>query len=89
MKRKSRRIFGLTLALSLFVFLTVAGCVAVDAEGRRLSFGDDQPPFQVERSPEGEARLEVKLFGVEETFPFTMGDKILTTVREFFCLPSL
>lgn len=88
MKRRSRRIFGLALGLSLFVFLTAAGCVAVDVEGRKMSFGDDQPPFQVERLADGQARLEVKLFGVEESLPFTQGDRILTLVREFFCLPS-
>lgn len=89
MKRRSRRAFGLALGLSLFVFLAVGGCVVVDVQGRALSFGDHQPPFQVVHTDDGQAQLEVKLFGVEKELPFTQGDKLLRMVGEFFCLPSV
>lgn len=87
MNQKKYRPFALALGLSLFVFLTVAGCVVVDAQGRRLSFGDTQPPFQVEHLPGDRAQLEVKLFGAETSFDFTQADRILDIVRDFFCLP--
>lgn len=88
MKGKNRKVFALSLGLSLFVFLTVAGCVEVDAQGRRLSFGDTQPPFLVEHLPGDKARLDVKVFGMETSFDVTQADRAFQIVREFFCLPS-
>ena len=88
MKRKNKRVFALSLGLSLFVFLTLAGCVVVDTQGRRLSFGDDQPPFQVEHLPNDQARLDVKLFGTDTSSDFTQADRVLNMVRDFFCLPQ-
>lgn len=87
MNQKKYRPFAFALALSLFVFLTLAGCVVVDTQGRKLSFGDDQPPFQVERLPGDRAQLEIKLFGTETSLDFTQADHILDIVRDFFCLP--
>lgn len=88
MKRKKRRIFAFTLGLSLFVLITLAGCVIVDYQGRRLSFGEDQPPFQVERLPGNRSCLEVDLFGVEAKVDFTQAGRILDLLRDFFCLPG-
>ena len=88
MKHKRSRVFGLSLGISLFVFLTVAGCIVVDAQGRRLSFGDDQPPFYVEHLPDGQARMEVELFGMATSFDVTQADRAFNMVREFFCLPG-
>ena len=87
MKRMKSRIFAFTLGLSLFVLITLAGCVIVDYQGRRLSFGEDQPPFQVERLPGNRSRLEVDLFGVEAKVDFTQAGRILDLLRDFFCLP--
>lgn len=60
----------------------------MDYQGRRLSFGEDQLPFQVERLPGNRSRLEVDLFGVEAKVDFTQAGRILDLLRDFFCLPG-
>lgn len=88
MKGKKRRIFALSLGFSLWVLLTVAGCVIVDYRGRRMSFGENTPPVQVERQPDGSAQLDVDLLGVEAQMDFTGPARALELLREFFCLPG-
>ncbi len=87
MKGKGRRIFAISLGFSLAVLLTVAGCVIVDYQGRRMSFGEENPPFHVERRADGRARLEVDVMGIEADFDFTGPAQALDLLREFFCLP--
>ena len=86
MKRKRHR-FGLSFGLSLFALLTAAGCVVVDYQGRKLSFGDDRPPLEVEELPGGRAQLAVRLFGVDTQVDFTQGDKVVDLLLDFLCLP--
>ena len=45
MKHTKRRAFFLALGISLFLFITAVGFVVVDYQGRRLSFGESQPPL--------------------------------------------
>ena len=87
MKRKKRRIFAFTLGLSLFVLITLAGCVIVDYQGRRLSFGEDQPPFQVEQLSNGKACLRVKLFGLDAAWDVTSASRAWDAVCDFCCIP--
>ncbi|MGI6255120.1 MAG: hypothetical protein ACOYJZ_05760 [Acutalibacter sp.] len=87
MKDKRRRIFNLSLGFSLWVLLTVAGCVIVDYQGRRMSFGEENPPLEVERQPGGKAQLEVDVLGVEAQVDFTGPARALDLLRDFFCLP--
>ena len=87
MKHSRKHTFALSLALSLFVFLTLAGCVIVDAQGRRLSFGDKQPPFQVEQLPNGKACLRVKLFGLDAAWDVTSASRAWDAVCDFCCIP--
>ena len=86
MKRK-RTWFGRSFGLSLFALLTAAGCVVVDYQGRKLSFGDDRPPLEVEELPGGRAQLAVRLFGVDTQVDFTQGDKVVDLLLDFLCLP--
>lgn len=87
MKGKRRRIFAMSLGFSLAVLLTVAGCVIVDCQGRRMSFGEEDPPLHVERRADGSAQLEVQVLGVEAQLDFTGPAQALELLREFFCLP--
>ena len=87
MKHSRKHTFALSLALSLFVFLTLAGCAIVDAQGRRLSFGDEQPPFQVEQLPNGKARLRVKLFGLDAAWDVTSASRAWEAICDFCCIP--
>lgn len=87
MKHSRKHTFALSLALSLFVFLTLAGCAIVDAQGRRLSFGDEQPPFQVEQLSNGKACLRVKLFGLDAAWDVTSANRAWDAICDFCCIP--
>ena len=88
MKGKRRRIFVISLGFSLTVLLTVVGCVIVDYQGRRMSFGEDDPPFHIESQSDGRAQLEVHVLGVETELDFTGPAQVLNLLRDFFCLPQ-
>lgn len=87
MKRKNRRAFWFTLGVSLFVFLTAAGFLTVDYQGRKMSFGDSTPPLHVDKSADGRAELEIKAFGVEKTWDITKIDEIFDFLCDFGCIP--
>ena len=81
------RLFWFSLGISLFVLLVGAGFVLVDYQGRRLTFGDGQPPIQVEHLEEGQALLEVKLLGVEGSWDITPLDRFFDFFCDFCCIP--
>ena len=87
MKHSRKHTFALSLALSLFVFLTLAGCAIVDAQGRCLSFGDEQPPFQVEQLSNGKTCLRVKMFGLDAAWDVTSASRAWDAVCDFCCIP--
>lgn len=84
--KKDRRPFWFGLGLGLFVFMTGAGLLAVDYQGRKLSFGDATPLVRVDRQP-SRTQLTVKAFGQEKTWDVTRADQALEFLGEFFCLP--
>ncbi|MFR8126338.1 MAG: hypothetical protein ACLU8J_05335 [Acutalibacter sp.] len=73
MKHTKRRAFFLALGISLFLFITAVGFVVVDYQGRRLSFGESQPPLWLRRLPGGRYTLEVDLLGVEASLDLRPG----------------
>lgn len=84
--KKDWRAFGFGLGIGLFVFLTAAGLLVVDYQGRKMSFGDDTPLARVEEH-DGRARLTVKAFGQEESWDVTELEEIWDMVRDFGCIP--
>lgn len=91
MKQKSeksgRQVFWFSLGISLFLFLTAAGLVAVDCQGRRLSFGDDTPPFQTVGIGNGRTALEIRLLGAETRVDVTGIHDFLNFLLDFGCIP--
>lgn len=84
--KKDRRPFWLGFGIGLFVFLTGAGLLAVDYQGRKLSFGDSAPLAKVDRfGPRTE--LTVKAFGREKSWDISGLDKVWEFVCEFGCIP--
>ena len=59
----------------------------MDAQGRRLSFGDEQPPFQVEQLSNGKTCLRVKLFGLDAAWDVTSASRAWDAVCDFCCIP--
>lgn len=82
------RAFGLGLGIGLFVFLTGFGLLAVDYQGRKMSFGDSTPVARVERKDD-RAALTVKAFGQEKTWDITRLDQAWQFFLEFTCLDNV
>lgn len=87
MKKKNRQTFLFSLGISLFLFLTAAGIVTVDYQGRRLSFGDDALPFQTVDLPGDRTALEIRLLGWEGSADVTQLRKIWDLFLDFSCIP--
>ena len=87
MKHTKRRAFFLALGISLFLFITAVGFVVVDYQGRRLSFGESQPPLWLRRLPGGRYTLEVDLLGVEASLDATGLGRARDFLLDFLCLP--
>lgn len=83
--RPERRTFWFSLAVALFVFITAAGLITVDYQGRKLSFGDTAPPFALDR--QGTPTLHVKTMGVDTTLDATGLERLLDFFCDFACLP--
>ncbi len=84
--KRDWRAFGFGLGLGLFVFITGGGLLAVDYQGRKMSFGDDTPVAQVVER-DGRARLTVKAFGREQSWDVTELDEAWDLIRDFGCIP--
>ena len=87
MERKNRQPFLFSLGFSLFLLLTAAGLLAVDYQGRRLSFGDDDLPFQTTAMPNGGTALQIKVLGAEEQLDITPLKKFFDFLLDFSCIP--
>ncbi len=90
MKTKNKsawRVFFFSFCWALCFLILTLGMIAVDYQGRKLSFGDDTPPFRVLRQENGESVLEIKLFGGEKQMNFTFFDKIWSFICDFGCIP--
>lgn len=87
MKKKSRQPFLYSLGISLFLLLTVAGLLTVDYQGRRLSFGDNDLPFEKQDMPGGKTELQIKLLGLEKRVNITEIDKFCNFLLDFSCIP--
>lgn len=90
MKRKDKtsgRLFWCSLGMSLSLLLAVGGIVVVDYQGRRLSFGDDTPPFRVADKPGNRVELEMDLLGVEKAWDVTGIDEFWKFLCDFGCIP--
>ncbi len=84
--KRDWRAFGFGLGLGLFVFITGGGLLAVDYQGRKMSFGDDTPVAQVVER-DGRARLTVKAFGREQSWDVTELEEAWDLIRDFTCIP--
>lgn len=85
-RRKERRAFWFGLGIGLFVFITAAGLLVVDYQGRKLSFGDNTPPISLDRQSDP-PRLRVKAFGVEESWDASKIKEAMDFLCDFGCLP--
>lgn len=84
--KRDWRPFWLGLGLGMFVFITSAGLLAVDYQGRKLSFGDSTPLAKVDRLG-SRTELTVKAFGREACWDVTGLDEVWRFICDFSCIP--
>ncbi len=87
MGKRNNHAFWLGFGVTLSLLVAGTGLLAVDYQGRRLSFGDAAPPLAVDRLPDGTTQLTVKAFGVEEEVDITAVDQAVNFLWDFACLP--
>ncbi len=85
--RFSVRPFVISFLLTLLAALLILGILAVDTEGRRLSFNDDSPAFEIVYGMNDSARLRVNAFSWGREFAFTWPVRVWHFVADFFCIP--
>lgn len=85
--RAERRVFLCSLGVTLCILILVIGLVAVDYQGRRLSFGDTAPPLEKAMSPDGGTRLVMRAFGFQGSLDITWLEKIWNFFLDFSCIP--
>ena len=84
--RQEWRSFWLGFGIGMFVLITGLGLLKVDYEGRKLSFGDDTPVAEVERTAYS-TELKVKAFGRKGTWDVTGLDRAWEFICDFGCIP--
>ncbi len=87
LKRASTQTFLFSLGISLFLLITAAGIVTVDAQGRRLTFGDDIPPLRTVSETSDKTVLEIRLLGHEGQVDVTKAEEIWKFLLDFCCIP--
>ena len=71
-------------ALALLLFI---GLLAVDAEGRRLSFNDTSPAVEIVYNADGTADLQINAFSLDRRVRATGLVKTWHFIADFFCIP--
>lgn len=84
--KEPKKSFLMAFTITLCVLILTAGMIAVDYQGRKLSFGDDTPPFSVHRE-EDRTELAIRLFGVNQELDITKIDEFWRFLCDFGCLP--
>ena len=82
-----KKIFWLSLGITLAVVILVLGIFTVDYQGRRISLGDSTPPLFLYAKEDGGTGLEVKLLGMDKHFDVTELKELWELAWDFFCLP--
>lgn len=81
------RSFMVSFVSTVLVLLLFIGMLAVDAEGRRLSFNDTSPAVEVVYNADGTARMQINAFSIDRSVNVTGLVKAWHFVADFFCIP--
>ena len=81
------RPFFLSFFSTILVLVLVCSLLLVDARGRKLSFNDDSPPFEVVYHADETAQLQVNAFSADRRIGFTLPVKLWHFVADFLCIP--
>lgn len=83
----SSRAFWSSFLATLLVIVLLFGILYVDAEGRRLSFNDTAPPFEMLYHADETAELQINAFSLDKRIDVSGAVRIWHFIADFFCIP--
>lgn len=83
----SSRTFWVAFFSALIVIVLVLGILFVDAEGRKLSFNDTAPPFEMIYRADRTAELQINAFSLDRRVDVTAAVRVWHFIADFFCIP--
>lgn len=81
------RAFILSFVCTALALLLLIGILAVDAEGRRLSFNDTSPAVEIVYNADGTADMQINAFSLDRRVRVTGLVKTWHFIADFFCIP--
>ena len=81
------RAFLISFFTTLTVILLLIGLLTVDAKGRKLSFNDTSPAFEMVYSADETAVLQINAFSLKRQVDVTGAVKVWHFIADFFCIP--
>lgn len=87
-KQSNRRAFFIPFLSTICVLGIALGMMAVDYNGRKLSFADDTPPLSVSQEADGSKYLQVYGFGIQEEVNVTVLADVWKKICDFCCIPN-
>ncbi len=81
------RPFLISFLCTALVLTFLIGMLAVDAEGRRLSFNDTSPAVEIVYNTDGTADMQINAFQIDRRINVTGIVKAWHFVADFFCIP--
>lgn len=83
----SSRAFWMSFFATLLMVVLIFGVLYVDAEGRKLSFNDTAPPFEMLYYPNETAELQINAFSLDKRVDVSSAVRIWHFIADFFCIP--
>ena len=81
------RTFLVSFLSTVVVLLLIIGLLMVDAEGRKLSFNDTSPAFEIIYNTDGTADMQINAFSLDSRVNVTGFVKVWHFIADFFCIP--
>ena len=81
------RPFLVSFFATILVIVLIFGILFVDARGRKLSFNDTDPPFEMVYHADETAELQINAFSIDRRVNVTGAVRIWHLIADFFCIP--
>lgn len=81
------RTFLFSFFSTIVILVLIIGLLLVDAEGRRLSFNDTSPAFEILYQTDGTAQMQINAFSLDRRVDVTGLVKAWHFIADFFCIP--
>lgn len=83
----SSRVFWSSFFATLLLITLAYGILLVDAKGRKLSFNDSSPPFELEYYADETVQLQINAFSLKKKVDVTHVVRVWHFIADFLCIP--